>query len=72
MGGHLFLPPVSIVDLDPALMERDGYLDSKLTDGMWVIVDRRSLSTQVRDVLTRARYHEADSDSASRYVLWRR
>jgi hypothetical protein len=71
MGGHLYLPPVSIVDLDPAMMQRDGYLGSKLTDGMWVIVDRRSLSTQVRDVLTRAGYHEADSDSASRYVLWR-
>ncbi len=73
MGGHLYLPPVPIVDLDPGLMRQDGYLASKLTSDTWVIVDRRSLSaSQVRVALTQAGYHQARSNSDSGYVLWRR
>jgi hypothetical protein len=72
MGGHLYLPPVPIVVLDPAMMPHDGYLGSKLTSGRWVLVDRRSLSAaQVREALTRAGYHQARSDLDSSYVLWR-
>jgi hypothetical protein len=72
MGGHLYLPPVPIVDLDPGMMRRDGYLASKLTTGAWVLVDRRSLSTaQVREALIGAGYHEARNDAGSGYALWR-
>ena len=72
MGGHLYLPPVPIVDLDPGMMGRDGYLASRLTSGTWVLVDRRSLSTaKVREALTGAGYHQARSDADSGYVLWR-
>ena len=72
MGGHLYLPPVPIVGLDPEMMRRDGYLASKLTAGTWVLVDRRSLSmAQVRETLTGAGYHQARNDADSGYVLWR-
>ena len=72
MGGHLYLPPVPIVDLDPVMMRRDGYLASKLTTGAWVLVDRGSLSTaQVREALIGAGYHQARNDADSGYVLWR-
>ena len=72
MGGHLYLPPVPIVDLDPGMMRQDGYLAARLTSGTWVLVDRRSLSAaQVRDALSQAGYHQARIDADSGYVLWR-
>ncbi len=44
----------------------------QLTSGTWVLVDRRSLSTsEVREALTGAGYHEARNDADSGYVLWR-
>ena len=72
MGGPLYLPSVPIVHLDAEMMERDGYLASKLTSGTWVLLDRRSLSAApVHEALSRAGYDQAFSDLDSSYVLFR-
>jgi hypothetical protein len=72
LGGHLYLRPHDLVDLDPGRLDDPTYLWQRTPSGAWIILDRRTTDRAgVTEALRAHGYGKLPVVvSGSRYELW--
>lgn len=72
MGGRLYFPARTVIDLDPQLLGDADYLWSRVPDGAWVAIDGRTRNAGlVEQQLASRRYTDVMSSADSFYRVWR-